>query len=82
MQMIGQHDECVDRKGISVASGGNSLAQGDDMVDQQRLPPIQQVYREEPAPARNERATIIRHVAEDTTSSAMCRGWAADYAFG
>ena len=35
MQMIGQHDERVDREVIVLASRGNSLAQTRDMVDEQ-----------------------------------------------
>src|ERR1700730_12761250 len=66
--MIRQHDKCVDREGIALASSGDRLAQSSDMVDQQGLLPIQQVYREEPPPAWNQRATIIRHEAQDTTT--------------
>ena len=67
MQMIGQHDECVDREIIALASRRNSLAQTRDMVDEQGFPPLQQVDCKEPAPARNELATIIRHEWQDST---------------
>src|SRR5216684_610221 len=40
MQMIGQHDECADREGMALASRGDRLAQGRDMVDQQGLSPL------------------------------------------
>ncbi len=64
MQMIGQHDECVDRKGIAFARRGDGLAQGRYMIEEQGFPPLQQVGRKETAPARNERATLIRHEAQ------------------
>nr|WP_244562437.1 hypothetical protein [Bradyrhizobium lablabi] len=75
--MIGQHDERVDRKGMALASSGDRIAKGRDMVDKQGLPPMQQVDREEPASARHECATIIRHEAQDSTVTRV-----ADYAFG
>src|SRR5205807_2664392 len=73
VQMIRQHDECVDREGIALASGGDRLSQGSDMIDKQGLSPIQQVYREEPTSARNESATIIRHEAQDSTTGGGLR---------
>jgi len=81
MQMIGQHDECADREGMALAGRGDRLTQGRDMIDQQGLLPLQQVDGEEPASARNERATIIRHETQDSTNTLAC-SCAADYAFG
>ncbi len=79
--MIGQHDHRVDRKVMARARRRYRLSQRRDMVDEQALPPLQQVDREEPASARNERATIIRHgrkIADD----AVVINWVADYACG
>ena len=70
MKMIGQDDNCVDRKAMARARDRHRLTQGRDVVDEQGLPPLQEVDREEPAPARNERATIIRHEAQDSRSCA------------
>ena len=63
MQMIGQHDERVDREGMVFARDGNRLAQERDMIDEQGFLSLQQVDREEPAAARNQRTTIIWHEA-------------------
>jgi hypothetical protein len=38
MQVIGKHNECVDREGMALASKGDRLAQDRDVVDQQGLP--------------------------------------------
>jgi hypothetical protein len=35
----------VDREGMALASRGDRLAQGSDMIDEQRLPALQQVNR-------------------------------------
>jgi hypothetical protein len=51
----------------ALAGTRDGVAQDRDMLDNQGLPPVQQVHREKPAPARYERATIIRHVAQDST---------------
>ena len=61
MQVIGQHHECVDGEWMTLASRGNGCAQGFDLIDEQGLATIQQIDREEPASAGNERATIIGH---------------------
>ena len=59
--MIREHDERVNREGMVLPRYGDSLALERDMIDEQCFPPLQQVDRKEPAPARNERTTIIRH---------------------
>jgi len=64
--MIGQNDDCVDRKAVARARRRDCLTQGRDVIDEQGLPPLQEVDREKPASARNERATIIRHDAQDS----------------
>lgn len=70
VQMIRQDDDCIDRcidrKVMARARRRHRLAQAGDVIDEQGFPPLQQVDREEPASARNERATIIRHGAEDS----------------
>ena len=66
VQMIRQDDDCVDRKVMARARRRDRLSQGRDVVDEQGLPPLQQVDREEPAPARNERTTITQHEAQDS----------------
>ena len=45
------------------ARDGNRLAQERDMIDEQGFLSLQQVDREEPAAARNQRTTIIWHEA-------------------
>jgi hypothetical protein len=67
MQMIGQHDECVDRDGMALPRCGNGLTQSRDMIDEQGFPPLQKVDREEPAATRNKRTAIIWHEIEDST---------------
>ena len=61
MKMIGQYDKGVDREWKIEPCRGDGLAQGHDVVDQQSLPPLQQIDSEEPAATRNKGATIIRH---------------------
>ena len=61
MQMIGQQHERVDRASLGLPRLGDRLAQRPDMVDEQSLPPLQKVNREEPAAARNEGAMIVWH---------------------
>jgi len=61
MDMIREHDEGVDRKRLVLPRRGNGLAQERDMVDEQGLPPLQQINRKEPAAARHESATIVWH---------------------
>jgi hypothetical protein len=52
------------------------------MVDEQGLLPLQQIDREQEAPVRNEGATIIRHVGENSTFVLPALEIeAADYAF-
>jgi hypothetical protein len=80
--MIGQHNECVNREDMVSPRISNRVAQDRDIIDKQMLPPIQQVDREEPASARHERTTIIRHEAEDNTSYMDGVIGSADYAFG
>jgi hypothetical protein len=82
MQMIGQHDERVDRKGMVFARDGNRLAQERDMIDEQGFPSLQQVDGEEPAAARNKRSTIIWHEARDSACRSCAVAETADYAFG
>src|SRR5437899_8728820 len=65
--MIGQHDERVDRPRTALPRPGDRLAQRSDMVDEQGLPRLQQIDGEEPAAARNERATIVWHEEQDST---------------
>src|SRR5258708_5221573 len=53
------------------------------MVDKQGWPQLQQVDGEEPAAARNERATIVWHEGYDSTFDLpVVEVGAADYAFG
>jgi hypothetical protein len=67
MQMLREHDKCVDRKEMALPRYGDSLTQGRDMIDEQGFSPFQQVDRKEPTPARNERAAIIRHEIQNST---------------
>ncbi|KRQ93060.1 hypothetical protein CQ12_31860 [Bradyrhizobium jicamae] len=52
---------------MTLACSGNGSAQDLDMIDEQGLTTVQQVDGEEPAPAGNERATIIRHSVQHST---------------
>ena len=65
--MVGQHDECVDGEGMISAHVVATASRKHAMVDEQGLLPLQQIDREEEASARNEGATIIRHVRENST---------------
>jgi len=69
VHVVRQHDESVDFEGILVARAGDRLAKRFDMVDEKRLPPLQQVDGEKPASARDEDAAIIRH----DRKGIMCR---------
>src|SRR5260370_18483665 len=80
MQMIGQDDECVDVEGMAMTCRGDRITQGRNMVDEQGLLPLQQVDREEEASARDECATIVGHVRENSTSNSQGAVEAADYA--
>ena len=80
MQMIGQHDECIDGEWIVLPSRSDGLAQLSNAIDKQNLPSIEQVYGKEPAPTGNECATIVRHEVQFSTQPAV--GEMADYAFG
>jgi hypothetical protein len=63
MQVIWQDDERIDGEGMILPGRSDGLAQGGDMVDEQGPPSLQQIdCEEEEAPARNERAMIVRHV--------------------
>jgi hypothetical protein len=59
--MIGKYDECIDRKSAALTNRGDSVAQDLYVIDQQGSATVQQIDREEPASAGNERATIVRH---------------------
>lgn len=67
MQVIGQHDECGDLESMGLPRAGDRFAQRFDMVNKQRLAPLQDVDREEPASSRNECAAIIRHEVQRNT---------------
>src|ERR1041385_53051 len=67
--MIGQYHECIDLERTALACRSHGLAQDLDMVNEQGLPPVQQVDREEPTSAWNERTTIIRHETQDSTEA-------------
>jgi hypothetical protein len=61
MQMVRQHDDRRHGKGISLLRFRKCAAQCADMIDEQGLPPIEQVVREEPASVGHKGAAIIRH---------------------
>ena len=67
VQMIGQYHECVDLERTALACRSHGFARDLDMVDEQGLPPVQQVDCEEPTSAWNKRTTIIRHETQDST---------------
>ena len=76
MQMIGKHDECVDREWVVLARVGDSAAQGRHVIHKQSLPTVKQIDGEEPASTWNETATIVGH------EHSLGLQLAADYAFG
>jgi hypothetical protein len=56
MQMIGQHDECVDRKGMALPRCGNGLTQSRDMIDEQGFRRSRRLtVKNQPPPATNAR---------------------------
>jgi hypothetical protein len=82
VQVIGQHDERIDRARPALPCLGDRHAKRRDMVDEQGLSPLQQINREEPAAAGNERTTIVWHGEPDSTCLIGGVVRAADYAFG
>jgi hypothetical protein len=83
VQMIRQDHEGVDGEGVASPRRGDRLAQLGDMIDKQGFAPLQQVDCEKEAPARDERATIVRHGVQDNTIVlAAVKLEMADYAFG
>ena len=83
MQVIGQDDEGIDREGMIAPRRSDRLAQQSDLIDEQGLPSLQQVHREEEAPAQHGRTTIVRHVRQNSTIiGAIALVEMADYAFG
>jgi hypothetical protein len=81
MQVIRQYHERMGLERMALLRCSHGLAQDVDVIDEQGLLPVQQIDREEPTSAGNERATIIRREAEDSTGRRFC-GEMADYAFG
>jgi hypothetical protein len=61
MQMVWQHNHCVDRERVTLASFANGIAQCIHMVGQQSQPAIGEIYRKEETTARNEISTVRRH---------------------
>ena len=72
VQMIGKYDECVDRKSTVLANRSDSFAQDLYVIDEQGSAAIQQIGREEPAPAWDKSPTIIRHKVQDSTICERC----------
>jgi hypothetical protein len=71
----------VSSRGTALPRRGDRLAQTRNLLDEQGLPPLEQVDREEETPARNERATIVRHKGQDSTFDLPAAGVeSADYA--
>jgi len=80
MEVIRENDERVDSEWIVLPGCSDRLTQSNDVIDQQGLPPIQQIGGEEPTPAWDKCATVIRHTHEFNNSR-----WTpevVDYAFG
>jgi hypothetical protein len=61
MEMIGQHNDGVDREGMTSACFAEGRAQDLDMVRQQGKPALRQIDGKEEAASRDEVATIICH---------------------
>lgn len=58
MEMIGQHDDSINREGMAPARFAKGRAQDLDMIRQQGKPPLGQIDGEEEAASRDEVATI------------------------
>jgi len=61
MEMIWQHDHCVDRERMTLAGFTKGRAQSFDIFRQQPQSPISEVDREEETAARDEIATVRGH---------------------
>src|SRR5262249_24085208 len=59
VNVIGQYDECVDSKWMSLARAARRLTQSVDLLRQKTAATIEEIRREEPASAWDKRATII-----------------------
>jgi hypothetical protein len=73
--MIGQDHERVEREGIGASRRGDCLAEACDLIDEQGLPSLQQVDREEEASTRDKHAAIVGDVEQDSTSVLALRTW-------
>jgi hypothetical protein len=63
VNVVGQHDECVDAKWMPLKGAAGRFTQSLDLVGKESAATIEQVCREEPASSRDKCATIIRHAA-------------------
>jgi len=79
MKMVGENDERVDRERPPFACSRRREPQAGNVLDEQSLPAIQQVHREQPTPAGDKRATIVRHGGDATGSPARTKAM-VDYA--
>jgi hypothetical protein len=82
--MIRQYDECIDPKWMPLARTSRCLALGRDLFGQKSASTIEEIRREEPASARHECATIIRHACTLTGcpprgQTAQCASLIAPY---
>jgi hypothetical protein len=64
MNVIRQHNDGVDLEGVVAPRIGNGAAQSIDVIDEQSVPPFQQVDGEEPRSTWNAGAAIIWHCAD------------------
>jgi hypothetical protein len=69
MQMVRQHDDRRDFERILPLRFFERASQRVDLIDEQGLPPFQQIVREEPASAGNKGAAIVRHARSVTIFS-------------
>jgi hypothetical protein len=61
MDMIRQYDHGIDHKWVSCTRFRDGNAESIHAIDEQCVPTLKKIDREEPAPAEHERATIIWH---------------------
>jgi hypothetical protein len=61
VDVIRQYHDGIDHERIALARFRHDRAQRVDVIDQQGLPTLQKIDREEPASTGDESATIIRH---------------------
>ena len=61
MEVVRQHDHGVDMEGKALLRRVHRVAQGGDVLDEEATAPVEQIDREKPRAAGDERTTIVGH---------------------